>query len=242
MNRFPKLLILLFLYTCSLLAYERIDLSIRYLGLPVVDVVMTDDGEKIQVTAKATTIASIAARMNNQYISYYSDDFLTEKYRKLIRQKDYEEDRITLYDRDGLVARRISYILPEENKEYPIVKNSRDFYAALFYLRKMLRTQTKGEIWLDANALIWKAKYEVIGTEELNTELGHLEAIKVKFTFKQISMGEKENSDMLTNNLVNEDRSLFFWFSNDERKIPLKAKFLMKPFSVTWKLENYIVE
>ncbi|MDO9577055.1 MAG: DUF3108 domain-containing protein [Candidatus Cloacimonadales bacterium] len=242
MNQFIKLLILFILFGKSLYAVERIDLSIRYLGLPVVDVVMTDDGEKIQVTAKATTIASIAARMDNQYISYYSADFLTDKYRKIIRQKDYREDRITLYDRDGLVAHRISYILPEENREYSIVKESRDFYAALFYLRKMIGIQAKGEIWLDANALIWKAKYEIIGTEELNTELGHMDAIKVKFTFKQISKGEKENSDMLTNNLVNEDRSLIFWFSNDDRKIPLKAKFLMKPFPVTWKLENYIVE
>jgi len=106
----------------------------------------------------------------------------------------------------------------------------------------MLETQDKGEIWLDANALIWKAKYEITGKEELNTELGSLEAIKVKFTFKQISKGEKENSDMLTNNLVNEDRSLLFWFSNDERKIPLKSKFLMKPFAVTWKMEKYLVD
>jgi len=69
-----------------------------------------------------------------------------------------------------------------------------------------------------------------------------LEAVKVKLTFQKISKGEEENSDMLTNNLVNEKRALYFWLSNDERKIPLKAKFMMKPFSVTWKLENYILD
>lgn len=61
----------------------------------------------------------------------------------------------------------------------------------------------------------------------------------MELTFVQISSGEKENTDMLTNNLVNEEKSLLFWFSDDERHIPLKAKFVMKPFSVLWKLESY---
>ena len=50
---------------------------------------------------------------------------------------------------------------------------------------------------------------------------------------------EKERSDMLTNNLVNEERSLVFWFSDDEQRLPLKAKFKMKPFAVVWKLNSY---
>lgn len=231
--------LLLLFSTALLFAGERIDLTIRYLGLPVVNVVMTDDGEKIEISGKATTIASIAARMNNHYISYYQGDFLTEKYRKIIRQKDYEEDRITGYDRKNLIADRISYLHSNRNKQYPIVPESRDFYAALYYLRQMLNSQSSGEIWLDANAFIWKAEYEVIGSEEINSELGRMQSVIVKFIFRQISQGTKENSDMLTNNLVDEKKSLLFWFSADERKIPLKAKFEMKPFPVIWKLENY---
>ena len=242
MNRFLQLLTLLFILGNSLCATEKIHLTIRYLGLPVVRVKMIDNGKEIKVTAKATTIASIAASMDNKYFSTYSDDYLTERYRKIINQRGYHEDRITMYDRDGSVARRTSYILPERDREYPIVKDSRDFFSALFYLRKMINTQSKGVIWLDANSLIWKAQFEIIGTENLKTKLGRMDAVKVKFTFQQISEEEKENSDMLTNNLVNEERALYFWLSNDERKIPLKAKFMMKPFSVTWKLENYTNE
>jgi hypothetical protein len=166
---------------------------------------------------------------------------LTDQYQKLVYQKDYQEDRVTIYDRKALIAKRKSFISSEKDKEYPILAESRDFYAALFYMRKLLNSQSSGEIWLDANALIWKTKFKIIEREEIGSELGKIDAIKVKFTFKQISEGEKENSDMLTNNLVNEDRYLIFWFSADDRKIPLKAKFVMKPFSVVWKLNNYSI-
>jgi len=44
---------------------------------------------------------------------------------------------------------------------------------------------------------------------------------------------------MLTNNLVDEKKELFFWFTDDGRKIPVKAKFTSKPFPVYWTLENY---
>jgi Protein of unknown function (DUF3108) len=240
MKPYIRLILLLFLCGKSLIAIEKIDLTIRYLGLPVVNVVMTDSGDEIKVTAKATSIASIAAKMDNQYISSYTDVYLTSLYHKIVNQKNYEENRIIIYDREGLVAQRTSYILPEKNKEYPINSESRDFFSALFYLRKLVEIQPQGEIWLDANTMIWKATYKIIETEKIKTELGRMKAIKVKFTFKQISEGEKENSDMLTNNLVTEKRALYLWFSDDERKIPLQAKFMMKPFSVTWRLEKYI--
>ena len=44
---------------------------------------------------------------------------------------------------------------------------------------------------------------------------------------------------MLTNNLVDEGKHLLFWFSDDEKRIPLRAEFNMKPFPVVWELENY---
>ena len=146
MIRYLQSLTLLFILGNSLCATEKIHLTIRYLGLPVVRVKMIDDGEEIRVTAKATTIASIAASMDNKYFSTYSDDYLTERYRKIINQRGYHEDRITMYDRDGSVARRTSYILPERDREYPIVKDSRDFFSALFYLREMVNTQSQGVI------------------------------------------------------------------------------------------------
>ena len=81
--------------------------------------------------------------------------------------------------------------------------------------------------------------YSVEGKEKISTKFGKKNAIKVKMNFYNHLNGEKERSDMLTNNLVNEERSLLFWFSDDEQRLPLKAKFIMKPFAVVWKLNSY---
>ncbi len=221
-----------------MLSAEQLHLTIRYLGLPVVNVVMTDNGSVISVQAKATKIASIAAKMDNSYISEYKDNYLPISYKKVIDQKDYEENRVTEYDRDILTAKRSSYLDFAEDRNYAIKSESRDFFSSLYYLRTIC-DQPFGELWLDANSLIWKATYRMIDREILKTEFGKIEAFKVELTFQQISQAKKENTDMLTNNLVNEERSLIFWFSNDERRLPLKAKFMMKPFAVTWKLETY---
>ncbi|RLC50754.1 MAG: hypothetical protein DRH79_07175, partial [Candidatus Cloacimonadota bacterium] len=75
MKKLYNFLILSFLFSISLIFASEIQLSIRYLGLPVVLVKITDNGNELKVHAKATTIASIAAKMDNTYISKYSDDY-----------------------------------------------------------------------------------------------------------------------------------------------------------------------
>ncbi len=222
----------------AFLSAEEIELTIKYLGLSVVKVKMTNVDNRLTVHARSTSIASIASKMDNLYIIDYADDYLPVKYIKKINQKKYAEDRETIYDREVRRAERTSFIDPAKSCEYTIDETSRDFFSSLFFLRNAIDTN-KGDVWLDANKLIWKAHYIKIGEEVIKTSLGKLNSIKVQISFERITNQEKERSDMLTNNLVNEEKSLIFWFSDDERRIPLKAKFIMKPFSVVWKIENY---
>lgn len=233
-----KLSFLLFIFFAHHLYSEQYDLAIKYLGISVVNVKISDSNNKLTVKAKATSIASIAAKMDNLYSIEYIDNYLPIMYAKKINQKDYFEDRITTYDRINLKANRTSFLDAGKDCEYNIVDPIRDFFSSLLYLRNAIDDE-QGEIWLDANKLLWKAKYEVMEKETIKCILGKLRTIKVKIDFINVSGGEKERSDMLTNNLVNEERSLYFWFSDDERRIPVKAKFVMKPFPVTWKLKNY---
>jgi len=217
---------------------ETFEISIKYLGLPVVKVSMTNQDSTLVVNARSTFIASIASNMDNYYRSIYSGNFLPSSYEKHIDQGDYQEDRVIRYNRKILSATRVSNISPQHNCEYPIKQESRDFFSALFYLRKAI-DEPSGELWVDANKLIWKVDYKVLKKEKISTKLGKKKAIKVKINFTNYLQTEKENTDMLTNNLVSEDRSLIFWFSDDEQRLPLKAKFMMKPFAVVWKLNSY---
>ncbi|MDP8269477.1 MAG: DUF3108 domain-containing protein [Candidatus Tenebribacter davisii] len=228
------IILLIPVFVCA----ESFDISIKYLGISVVKVKITNEDSTLSVQARSTFIASIASNMNNRYTSVYTGNYLPFTYQKQINQGDYFEDRIVKYDRQHLTAQRISSISSERNSEYEIKSESRDFFSALFYLRKAI-DEVQGEMWVDANKLIWNVQYSVIGKEIISTKLGRINTIKVKLNFQKYSNREKERSDMLTNNLVNEERSLIFWFSDDEQRLPVKAKFLMKPFAVVWKLNSY---
>lgn len=233
-----KLTIIFLILFIAFLSAEEIELAIKYLGISVVKVKMINVDNRLTVHASSTSIASIASKMDNLYIINYTDDYLPVKYTKKINQKKYAEDRETIYNREIRKAERTSFIDPAKSCEYTINETSRDFFSSLFFLRDVI-DNNEGEVWLDANKLIWKAHYKKIGEEIIKTPLGKLNSIKVQISFERISNQEKERSDMLTNNLVNEEKSLIFWISDDERRIPLKAKFIMKPFSVVWKIENY---
>ena len=238
MKKLHRNLTILLLFSISLLFSQEFNLSVRYLGFPVVRVKIIDDDRELKVTAKATTIASIAASMDNTYISQYTGDYLPTAFRKIIKQKGYAEDRIISYDRTNLIASQTSYINADLSYEYPINLFSRDFFSALFSLRGKL-DKTDGELWLDANSLIWKATFKIVKKEIIKTAFGKIETIKVKIDFYNIKGLEKERSDMLTNNLVTEEKSLYFWFTSDEHHIPVRAKFEMKPFPVIWTLDSY---
>jgi len=238
MNQKFKFITLLIFLTPILLIAETFDLSIKYLGITAVKVSIVNKDSILTIHAKATPIASIASNMDNLYKSIYAGNFLTTRYEKLIDQGDYFEDRVVEYNRSEQTATRISNILPDRNCEYLINPESRDFFSALFYLRKAI-DDPSGELWVDANKLIWKVNYKVIGKEIISTKLGKKQAIKVELNFQNYLDKEKERSDILTNNLVNPERSLIFWFSDDEQRLPLRAKFTMKPFAVVWKLNSY---
>lgn len=228
--------LVLLLFAASVLCAERLDLSIRYLGLPVVRVRMTYADSTLRVHARATAVASIAAKMNNYYTSIMADDFLPKMYSKRINQKDYHEDRDILYHRQKGYAERTSRIDSSRSNTYPIATNCRDFFSALYYLRTL--NQDAGSFCLDACGLMWDASYTVTERTTMKSTLGKRNVRKIELNFTQRGTGEKERSDMLTNNLVS-DRTLYFWLTDDNEAIPVKAIFEMSPFSVTWRLDSY---
>ena len=217
---------------------EKIYLSLQFIGVKMVKAVFEKKANIISISAVSTPWANISVKMNNDYIIEFTADYLPEKYTKKIRQKGYAEDRFTIYDRKNLIATRTSILDSAKSCVYPIQSETRDFFSALYFLRKNAR-KGDGKLFLDANRVLWKASYKILGKKEIKTILGKLKTIKVRVDFEKISPQEKERSDLLTNNLVNEKKPLFLWFSDDERGIPVKAKYPVSPFYIIWKLEKY---
>jgi len=175
--------------------------------------------------------------MNNSYEIKYSDEHLPNFYKKKIHQKNYTEDRLTKYYRDQSIAHRINFA-DSTTMDYEINPLSRDFFSSLFYLRDSIGEDI-GEIRIDANGNIWKADFSKIGEEKIKTFYGNVNTNKYLIECTKISDEPQKRSDMLTNNLIGDGIPLIFWFTDDERKLPVKAKFMMKPFAVTWKLKSY---
>jgi len=225
------------LITSQLFSTENMQLSIRYLGIPVVNVSLKTSSDSLLVHAESTALASLAADMNNSYIINYEDNFLPKTYKKIIKQKDYQENRVTSYNRKEQIASRISSIDSTKNVHYTILPDTRDFFSALTYLR--YSHQESGTIILDANMLLWTAKFKLLKNETLKTNLGKIKCSKYIVEFTKLIGDERERSDMLTNNLVDEEKELYLWVTNDKNRIPVKAKFHMNPFSVYWHLTEY---
>lgn len=216
---------------------EKIKLSIRYLGIPVVNVSMQTSSDSLIVHAESTALASLAADMNNSYMINYENNFLPKTYKKIIEQKDYQENRVTSYNRKEQTAKRVSFIDSTQNVNYPILQHTRDFFSALSYLRHAQKES--GTIILDANKLLWSSKFKLLKTETLKTKIGKIKCDKYLVEFSKLSNKKRERSDMLTNNLVDEEKKLYLWLTKDNKRIPVKAKFQMSPFSVYWHLTEY---
>ncbi|MBN1948327.1 MAG: DUF3108 domain-containing protein [Candidatus Cloacimonetes bacterium] len=227
------------MFICILRA-EKLYLNIKYLGLNVVKVEISNNNlDQLTVKARSTALASIAAGMDNTYSIVYEDNHLPRLYTKKINQKNYTEAREIFYDREKLLAYRTSFLDPARSSIYSIREESRDFFSALFYLPSRL-DEEQGEFWIDAARVTWKATFVNLGKEVLNTAIGRLPTTKVRIEFQKSSAEEPERSDMLTNNLVSENNSLYIWYSDDDKAIPVKARFNMSPFPVVWKLESYV--
>ena len=202
----------------------------------MVNIVMENSENNISIYGQSTALANIAAKLDNHYFVEYDSDYLPIKYSKKIVQKNYFEDRITYYNREKCYAKMNSFLDSSKDCEYKIKPATRDFFSSLFFLRNQ---EQSGEMWVDANQITWKVKYEFIGKETINCAIGKVEARIVKITCEKYSDENPKRSDMLTNNLVNEKNALYFWFTDDEQSIPIKAKYSMKPFPVIWKIESY---
>ena len=214
--------------------------KITCLGIRVVDINISNYSNNstgfLRVSADSHFITSIFPYLHNTYLTRYEDGFLPITYEKHVDQRKYFEDRICTYNREKRTA-ILQDRLKSHTISYPIMAESRDFFSALLYIANHL--QEKDDIWLDANKLIWKASYVKVDREIVKTGLGKLPAIKLKMRFQKVSTEPKENTDMLTNQIVNEDNTLYLWISDDARHLPLKAKYERKPFPVYWEIISY---
>lgn len=229
---------LIILFVSSNLNAELLDLSISYIGINVASVAMENTNNTITVKTNTGFLVSLASQVDNIYQIKYKESYLPLIYHKKIDQNDFSENNMYVYDHDSHNVTVYSFPDSTQANSYEIVPESRDFFSALYYLRNQLHNE-EGSMMLDVNGIPWQVKYQVVDREIRRTALGRIPTKKVELDFKKLSEQPKELTDILTYNLVSESNNLVFWFSDDEKNIPVRARFDSSPFPVIWKLNSY---
>ncbi len=236
MKKYKILIVLLFMIFH--LYGEKLKFSIQYLGISVANVQFLYNNHSLQVEATSSGITKfLADKLDNHYQIEFEDNCLPSVYKKIINQDKYKENSVTKYHRSDKNAVYFDSLTQYSN-QFLIENETRDFFSALSYLRKT-DLNNKGNISIDSNQILWKAQYHKIGIEENSSIFGKIKTAKVQIKFIRIDHKKKKKSDLLTNNLVNEKNVLFFWFTDDDKQIPIKAEYVTFPFSVTWVLTDY---
>jgi hypothetical protein len=156
---------------------------------------------------------------------------------KIIDQMNFTEFSQTTY---CFVSHRADFIDFETEfmYTYTIKEDTRDIFTALYFLRtKDLKRDTIFSI--DAAGKLWIINSRFIGSETIRTNIGRFITSKVEVSFQQYDSKTGLRSDILTNNLVSDSNKLFFWFTDDELSIPVRASYNMRPFNVNWTIRSH---
>jgi hypothetical protein len=216
---------------------ERLTFEVTFLNIPVVraewevaEVGFSGDEAVVHlaVVGRSTPFYSLLYPVNNRYDAYFTwPSAHTLKYTRCIDEPGVDLQRTIRYQ-NGLA-------LTEGVDPRPVPGGVRDLFTALYALRgQPLQDGQIIESLLDLDGQMWTALTTVLGREMTKTHLGSHRAVKVLVRFHPLSQDghERPESDVMTNNLVREKTKLTFWFSDDDRHLPLRAEYRMAPFSL----------
>jgi|GEM_PF-1238503 len=253
-----KILSFIFSLTFLNLHAERLVFSIDYFGISVATVEMKledlhhsmieninpylidslEGSKKLSVTAISSKVSGLLRNtFDNIYTCFTDRQFRPFLYEKVIHQSNFQEEAYIEYRLDLLQATYFDHIT-EYSRTYHILDTTRDFFSTLFYLRT-LNLRENHILSLDVAGKIVIITTRWTGSETLRTNIGRVNTNKIEISFRSYDDTEKMRSDILTNNLHNEENKLFFWFTNDGRQIPVRSQYTYRPANIFWNIRSW---
>ncbi len=214
---------------------ETLNYNIRYAGLNVVSISFKDSCNTLEINAQTSSLVALFNQFEYKFVDKYTASYLPSSRHKLIKQHDYQENRLIKYNHKELIATRTSIIDTQCNKSYPILADTRDFFCALYHLRRIDLTKTY-RFSVDANGTILRAKAKIVGTETISIA-GHNFKVDIVEVSIEDTSDIRERSDMLTNNIFKDNKKLSIWFTRDKKRLPVLTKYQGWPFSTWWQLD-----
>ncbi len=216
---------------------EKMYLDIHYLGMTVGKILVVNKGKKVingkevwhmHARFKSAPFYSNIYELDDTVDTYVTtEDFLSIRYSLIQRESKVSVDDLQLHDRDQLKTfwfykqKKVDGKIKNKKVENFIPHFSIDPFSVLFFYQGLpLLDKDVYEIPIINKGKMLLLTSVVEGREVLDTEVGKKKAIRVHATTQYT--GETLKSG-----------DIYFWFSDDEKRILLKAQAKIKIGSVT---------
>jgi hypothetical protein len=151
------------------------------------------------------------------------DTFSTVRFRKDLREKKRHKDVTTTIDYEqGLAFRR--------DKKIPVTRQTLDPLSSIYYIRKLdLSPGKKHVVTILADEKVYRPEIQVVKRETINVPAGRFRTVLVE---PKMTKGSIFRDD---------DSRLFIWYTDDERRIPVRIRSELAVGSITAALKAYRV-
>jgi len=173
------------------------------------------------LSTRSSKFFDVFFKVRDHIESYIDKEgIFTWKQKKKLRGGKYRSDKETIYDQEKHQALY-------EGKKIEIPSYVQDSLSSVYYLRT--QQLKKGDsLIMDANdgSENYLVEVKVIDMEKVTTPWGKFEALKTEVVWKSEGKVQEDSSEI--------------WFSNDEKKIPVKIEKQSKMGKITMLLQKAI--
>jgi hypothetical protein len=182
-----------------------------------------DDDSKYRITSVARSGAAFSRfiKVRDEIESIVArDNFSTLRYRKKLDEKGEQKEETTTIE-DGIATRR-----RKKEKSVPVPTPVYDPISVMYHLRTLdLAPGAKHELTVVADAKVYNVHVKVLKREKITTPAGTFNTVMVEPTMESAGVEREER--------------LFIWYSDDERRIPVRIRTEVKFGAVTATLRGF---
>jgi hypothetical protein len=188
---------------------------------------------RVSANGKAKGIAGELSSLNDVWESLVDTlTLLPYKFSRDLKENKYRKKEYTIFNHSLGTAEVVDTTeLTVDKKSFPITPDIEDMLSVYYLLRNVQFAQLKEGDTIVLDAFIENAPYNIqikyLGKEKINTEFGKTSSIVIAPLIQSVGM-------------LSGEYPVKAWLSDDEQKIPLKARINITLGSVELNLQEYV--
>ncbi|HXI11963.1 MAG TPA: DUF3108 domain-containing protein [Thermoanaerobaculia bacterium] len=185
------------------------------------------DGERISISSVAVSsgILKKIFKVRDEIESIVDrSTFSTLRFQKKLNERDRYKEETTIIDEKRGVAIR-------KGKEIPVTQPIFDPLSLIFHLRRLdLTVGRKHFFTVIADGKVYTLENEVLRRESILTDAGYFKAVVVEPKMRRGGIFKED-----------EDARLLIWYTDDERRLPLRIRSDIPAGNITATLRSFRV-